>query len=166
MTLISLLVLMLVVLAGVIAYLGDRLGTYVGRRRLSLFGARPRTTGQVVGVLSGILIMLTTIGVLALAFQNATRTLLNVQRTLDELNQLRAQERVLSQNVADANQQLAELRAQLERAQETITTAEGQRDAALEARDAALAERESLTEQRDALALQVAEAEERVARAS
>ena len=88
MTLIILLVLVLIVLAGGIAYLGDRLGGYVGRRRLSLFGARPRTTGAIVGVVAGILIMLTTIGVLALAFQNATRTLLNVQRTLDELNQL------------------------------------------------------------------------------
>jgi len=164
-TLIALLVLMLVVLAGIIAYLGDRLGTWVGRRRLSLFGARPRTTGQIVGVLSGILIMLTTIGVLAIAFQNATRTLLNVQRTLDELNRLQTQERILKQNVADADQQLADLRSQLDKAQETITTAETQRDAAVEARDAALAERESLLAQRADLAEQVKAAEARVAQA-
>src|SRR5690606_25840578 len=116
MTFIVLLVLGLVVLAGIIAFAGDRLGTYVGRRRLSLFGARPRRTGQIVGVMAGILIMLTTLGVLALAFENATQTLLNFQRTLDELNRLRVQERVLNQNVADANAQLAELRAALEEA--------------------------------------------------
>ncbi|HLU82583.1 MAG TPA: DUF3084 domain-containing protein, partial [Trueperaceae bacterium] len=88
MTFIVLLVVGLVALAGVIAFAGDRLGTYVGRRRLSLFGARPRRTGQIVGVMAGILIMLSTLVVLAFAFQNATDTLLNFQRTLEELARL------------------------------------------------------------------------------
>src|SRR5690554_6717853 len=124
MTFIVLLVLGLVVLAGVIAFAGDRLGTYVGRRRLSLFGTRPKRTGQIVGVLAGILIMLTTLGVLALAFENATDTLLNFQRTLEELNRLQVQERVLNQRVSDANVQLDELREALREAEETIRTAE------------------------------------------
>jgi energy-coupling factor transporter ATP-binding protein EcfA2 len=41
MTYVAGLVALLVTLAGVIAYAGDRLGTWVGRRRLTLFGARP-----------------------------------------------------------------------------------------------------------------------------
>lgn len=158
MTLIALLVLVLALLAGGIAYLGDRLGAYVGRRRLSLFGARPRTTGAIVGVLAGILIMLTTLAVLAVAFQNATRTLLNVQRTLDELNQLRAQQRVLDQRVVDANEQLGVLRGELEEALETIGTAEQQRDAAIRARDAASEERDALELERDALLTETEEA--------
>ena len=158
MTFIGLLVLLLVVLAGIIAFAGDRLGTYVGRRRLTLFGARPRRTGQIVGIMAGILIMLTTLGVLAIAFQNATQTLLNFQRTLDELTQLRTQERILNERVREANLELEALRTELEQARETIRTAEEQRDAALEARDAAQQERDGLLAQRDDLAEQVAEA--------
>ncbi|MFO7547001.1 MAG: DUF3084 domain-containing protein [Trueperaceae bacterium] len=158
MTFIGLLVLLLVVLAGIIAFAGDRLGTYVGRRRLSLFGARPRRTGQIVGIMAGILIMLTTLGVLAVAFQNATQTLLNFQRTLDELTQLRTQERILNERVREANLELEALRSELEQARETIRTAEQQRDAALEARDAAQRERDDLLAQRDDLAEQVAAA--------
>ena len=158
MTFIGLLVLLLVVLAGIIAFAGDRLGTYVGRRRLTLFGARPRRTGQIVGIMAGILIMLTTLGVLAVAFQNATQTLLNFQRTLDELTQLRTQERILNERVREANLELEALRTELEQARETIRTAEEQRDAALEARDAAQQERDGLLAQRDDLAEQVAEA--------
>ncbi|HZJ10991.1 MAG TPA: DUF3084 domain-containing protein [Trueperaceae bacterium] len=158
MTFIVLLVVALVVLAGIIAFAGDRLGTYVGRRRLSLFGARPRRTGQIVGVAAGIVIMLTTLTVLAFAFQNATDTLINFQRTLEELNQLRVQQRVLDERVNDANEQLTEVRAELEVAQETIRTAEAQRDAAISARDAALSERESLLQQRDDLQLKVDQA--------
>ena len=43
------LVVLLIFLAGVTAYAGDRLGMFVARRRLSLFGIRPRRTGQIVG---------------------------------------------------------------------------------------------------------------------
>lgn len=158
MTFIGLLVLLLVVLAGIIAFAGDRLGTYVGRRRLSLFGARPRRTGQIVGIMAGILIMLTTLGVLAIAFKNATQTLVNFQRTLDELTQLRTQERILNERVREANLELEALRTELEQARETIRTAEAQRDAALQARDAAQLERDDLLAQRDDLAEQVAAA--------
>ena len=76
------LVLLLVVLAGVIAYAGDVLGTVVGKRRLSLFGWRPKRTGQVVGVAAGILIMLVTLSTLAVAFRGAAGVLLRAQRDL------------------------------------------------------------------------------------
>ena len=155
MTFIVLLVVGLVALAGVIAFAGDRLGTYVGRRRLSLFGARPRRTGQIVGVMAGILIMLSTLAVLAVAFQNATDTLLNFQRTLEELSRLQVQERVLNERVTDANTQLGELRADLDEAVATIQTAEEQRDAALTARDAAQAERDDLITLRDELKVRI-----------
>lgn len=144
MTFIVLLVVGLVLLAGIIAFAGDRLGTYVGRRRLSLFGARPRRTGQMVGVLAGILIMLSTLGVLALAFQNATATLLNFQRTVEELNRLRVQDRVLNSQISQANSQLADLRSSLAEAEATIANAEAARDEALEVRDETLRDRDVL----------------------
>lgn len=112
------LVLLLVVLAGIIAYLGDRLGTLVGRRRLSLFGARPKRTGQIVGVLAGILIMLTTLGVLSLVARSATETVLNAQRTAKELNETQTRLQQASQQLEQATQlrQVAENDAQLARA--------------------------------------------------
>tara|TARA_Y100000814_G_scaffold292667_1_gene271814 strand:- start:4593 stop:5747 length:1155 start_codon:yes stop_codon:yes gene_type:complete len=81
----------LIFLAGVTAYAGDRLGMFVARRRLSLFGIRPRRTGQIVGVVAGILITLTTLIVLSLAFRGATQTIINAQQVGEELNRLRAE---------------------------------------------------------------------------
>lgn len=144
MTNLLLLVLLLVLLAGVIAFAGDRLGTFAGRKRLSLFGMRPKRTGMIVGVLAGILIMLTTLAVLAIAFENATRTLLNAQRTADELTRLQARQRVLEADITGLEQELAE-------ASETIASANAQRD---EAQRAVAAAREQLAElelERDAL---------------
>ena len=50
------LILTLVLLSGVLAYLGDVLGMRIGKRRISLFGLRPRDTSRVITAFTGILI--------------------------------------------------------------------------------------------------------------
>ena len=134
------LVALLVVLAGVIAYAGDVLGTTVGKRRLSLFGWRPRRTGQVVGVAVGILIMLTTLSILAVAFRGAAGVLLQAQRTSLELEGLRSERLALQSDLstlraqlAAGSEELAAARAELERADAALKEAEAGRDEALEA---------------------------------
>ena len=151
MTYVALLVVMLVALAGIIAYAGDRLGTWVGRRRLTVFGARPKVTGQIVGVGAGIVIMLTTLTVLALAFNNATQTLVNAQRTADELAGLRAQERLLQTQLVDVRRDLDALQSDLIEASAVIEQAEADRATALAERDAAREERDRAQAERDTL---------------
>lgn len=141
------LVLLLVVLAGVIAYAGDRLGTLVGRRRLSLFGTRPRRTGQIVGVLAGVLIMLTTLGVLALAFQNATATLLNAQSTARELVRLRSELNSVTAEIGEYQVQLQRSAQQIELAQQLLRQAEREGDLARAEATAAREEAEELSAQ-------------------
>lgn len=157
MTSVALLVVLLVVLAGIIAYAGDQLGTWVGRRRLTVFGARPKLTGQIVGVGAGIVIMLTTLGVLAVAFNNATQTLINAQRTADELANLRAQERLLQLQLSDVRDDLSGLQGELVAAQAVIEQAEAERAAAVAERDAAAAERDLVEAERDALVAEISQ---------
>ena len=140
MTYVAGLVALLVALAGIIAYAGDRLGTWVGRRRLTLFGARPRRTGQIVGVSAGILIMLTTLGVLSIAFRSAAETLLNAQRTAQQLQDLQGQERELQVQLHGMRSQQTALEADLRVARGIIAEAEAARDAALADRDRLRAE--------------------------
>ncbi|MHB8478859.1 MAG: DUF3084 domain-containing protein [Vulcanimicrobiaceae bacterium] len=52
------LVFFITVLAGVIAYVGDRVGHQVGRRRLTLFGMRPKYTSTIIAVGTGMVIAL------------------------------------------------------------------------------------------------------------
>lgn len=54
----------ILLLGGVIAVLGDRLGTKVGKARLRIFGLRPRQTATVVTVITGTLISASTLGIL------------------------------------------------------------------------------------------------------
>ena len=58
-----LLIALLVVVSGLIAYVGDIVGRRLGRKRLSLFGMRPRHTAIAISVLAGMVITLVTLGV-------------------------------------------------------------------------------------------------------
>ena len=44
--------------AGIIAYIGDRVGHQVGRKRLTMFGLRPKYTSTIIAVATGMLIAL------------------------------------------------------------------------------------------------------------
>jgi len=59
-----LLILALLVLGGVLATLGDRLGSRIGKARLSLFNLRPRNTAVLITVLTGSLISAISLGLM------------------------------------------------------------------------------------------------------
>ena len=117
MTDITVLVVLLIILAGIIAYTGDVLGTVIGKRRLSLFGARPKRSGRIIGVLAGILIMLVTLGSLALTFRNAVRVIMSAQPVGEQLAAQRTEgTRLAAENerLAGENETLTAANAQLE----------------------------------------------------
>ncbi len=51
-------VLFVMIIAGAVAYVGDRVGHQVGRKRLSLFGIRPRYTSTIIAIATGMVIAL------------------------------------------------------------------------------------------------------------
>ena len=61
-----LLILALLILGGLLSTLGDRLGSRVGKARLSLFNLRPRRTAVLITVLTGSLISALSLGLLLL----------------------------------------------------------------------------------------------------
>jgi len=67
----------LIIASGVIAYVGDVIGRRMGRRRLTLFGLRPRYTAVVVSVIAGMLIAGFTLMSAMLVSQNVRDGLLH-----------------------------------------------------------------------------------------
>jgi hypothetical protein len=113
MTTVIFIIVLLAFLAGLIAYTGDILGTVIGKRRLSLFGVRPKQTGRLVGVLAGILIMLTTIGVLGLTLRNATRQFFAAQELNQQVSQLKASQNALQRELESSRRLLEQQEARL-----------------------------------------------------
>lgn len=46
----------LMLMGGLIAFLGDKIGSKVGKKRMTLFGLRPKYTSIIVTIISGVLI--------------------------------------------------------------------------------------------------------------
>lgn len=65
-----------------IAFIGDKLGTKIGKKRLSMFGLRPRHTSMFVTVITGGLITALSIGTLAVVSQDVRTALFG----MEELN--------------------------------------------------------------------------------
>ncbi len=77
------LIFTLAVVGGLIAYFGDKIGMKVGRKRLSLFGLRPKYTGMLITIVTGIFIAASSIAVLTIA-SNDVRTALFRMKSIQE----------------------------------------------------------------------------------
>jgi uncharacterized protein (DUF3084 family) len=141
------LIFAILIIGGVIATVGDRLGTRVGKARLSLFNLRPRRTATLVTILTGVAVAASTLGIL-LGFSEPLRTgifeLTTIQRRLrrtkgeletaknelqaaqtrkaqteQELNQARSEQAKAKQLLAETNQSLKGVMAERNKANAT-----------------------------------------------
>ncbi len=83
-----LLIPVLIALSGGIALVGNAVGRGIGRRRLSLFGMRPRYTAQVITVATGMLITITTLVVVLLLSAEARVALFRLNEVFRETRRL------------------------------------------------------------------------------
>ena len=104
------LILVMVITGGLIAFIGDRIGTRVGKRRLTLWGLRPRYTSIIITILTGILIAGSTMVVLTIISYD-------VRTALFGMEALQQRTRELTGEVASRTQALAVARSELEAAQ-------------------------------------------------
>ncbi len=104
-----LLLLSLLILGGVLSTLGDRLGSRVGKARLSLFGLRPRQTAVVITVLTGSLISALSLGLMLLVSRQ-------LRVGLFELNELEARLRSSRSDLQGSRKAQRQARQQLEEA--------------------------------------------------
>lgn len=84
------LILVLALMGGLIAYLGDKLGSKIGKKRLRLFGLRPHDTSVVMTILSGILVATLTITVLTIASKEVRTALFGMKKMRAEIASLTA----------------------------------------------------------------------------
>jgi uncharacterized protein (DUF3084 family) len=85
-----LLIAALLVLGGVLSTLGDRLGSRVGKARLSLLGMRPRRTAVLITVLTGSLISAMSLGLMLLVSERLRVGLFQLDQLQDRLAESRA----------------------------------------------------------------------------
>ena len=131
------LILVVLLLGGLIATIGDRLGTRVGKARLSLFNLRPRSTATVVTILTGTLISASTLGVLFLASRQFREMVLSfgriqtelrqksrdLQKAEDELKSTTDQKSKVEQELGQVRSERSQVESQLKRINSELRTA-------------------------------------------
>jgi hypothetical protein len=86
-------------LAGAVAYVGDRVGHQVGRRRLSLFGIRPRYTSTIVAIATGMFIALVVSLAAIFASQQVKTAFFKLNSINQQIAELQSRQRDLETKV-------------------------------------------------------------------
>ncbi|NET31881.1 MAG: DUF3084 domain-containing protein [Cyanothece sp. SIO1E1] len=130
-----LLVAALLVLGGVIATVGDRIGMRVGKARLTLFKLRPRQTATVVSILTGGIISASTLAII-FGTSDQLRTgvfeLGKIQADLSksrrELDQIKQDKQEIETELDEANQEQVEAQRRLKQINRSLKDARARQE--------------------------------------
>jgi len=78
-------ILLLLLIGGAVAIIGDYIGRAIGRRRLTIFSLRPRHTAFAVTILTGILIVFMTMGIILAVSRDARTALFGLEELRKDL---------------------------------------------------------------------------------
>lgn len=178
MTSTYILIVAMIVLGGVLATLGDRIGTKVGKARLSLFNLRPRNTATVVTIITGSLISTMTLGILLATSGTLRQGLLELEgikarlRTAKgdiqnlntqksqiekELAKTRSEQAAVQQRLDVTNQNFEQARNLLKKVSQQTTNLRAEISALLTERQALIQQRDQLNQRINELKASVAQ---------
>lgn len=174
------LVLAVLILGGLIAVLGDRLGSKIGKKRLRLFNLRPRDTAIVMTISTGVVIAASTLGLLfglskplrqgvfeldklmeerraAIKQLEKDLTVVREQKTKIEqqLDAAKKEQSLVQTKLTKINKQFKESRSQLGKVSQQLTSLKNDIEALVN-------EREQLLQQRNQLSGQIAQLQNQI----
>ena len=91
-----------------IAFIADKLGSKIGKKKLRIFGLRPHDTSVLLTVLSGVLISLFSMGILAVSSESARTALFGMEKLQKELQQLNTEKGTVEEEYNKAMASLQE----------------------------------------------------------
>lgn len=104
----------ILLLGGLLAALGDYLGTKVGKARLRIFQLRPRQTATFVTIFTGTLIAASTLGILFATSESLRKGIFRLDEYLNRLQDARNELAEAVQDREQVEQELAQARASLD----------------------------------------------------
>ena len=123
------LIIIMAIVGGFIAYLADKMGSKIGKKKMSIFGLRPKHTSILLTVASGTIIAVLTIGVMAISSQSARTALFGMDKLQREL-------KLLNIEKADATLALNEAKGKVEEQNKKISELDTKMQASIAENDA------------------------------
>ena len=94
------------IVGALIAYIADKMGSKIGKKKLSVFGLRPKYTSILLTALSGSIIAVLTISVMAIASQSARTALFGMDKLQKELRMLNSEKDFAAKALATAKEEV------------------------------------------------------------
>lgn len=107
----AILIVLLLALCGFIAYMGDLLGRRLGKKRLSVFGLRPKHTAILLTVITGVLIAGVTFGMAVISVPGFRSVVTQGERLAAQNARLNRENQGLETTISQRTQQNEELEA-------------------------------------------------------
>ncbi len=96
------LIVIMAIVGGLIAYIADKMGSKIGKKKMSVFGLRPKHTSILLTVFSGVIISVVTICVMAIASESARTALFGMDKIQRELKSLNMEKMMATEALAKA----------------------------------------------------------------
>ena len=118
------LILSLIGASAIVAYVGDVVGMKIGKKRISLFGLRPRYTSSFITVLTGILITVVTLWFLSMTSETVRTALFSMKFVQRQITQLTSQLQESRQELQEMEFKLFASQDELQKKQDELKAAQ------------------------------------------
>jgi len=107
-----------IIISGLIAFVGDWVGLRVGKKRVTIFGLRPHSTAIFITIISGILIAVITVTILAISSNDVRTALFGMEELKEKLSYLSREVELRNMQLSTTKEDLEEKTTQLQETEE------------------------------------------------
>lgn len=144
----------LIIISGLIAFVGDWIGLKVGKKKVSIFGLRPHYTAVFITIISGILIAAITVAVLTISSNDVRTALFGMEELKQKLSDLSREVEIrniqlssMKEDLQQKSSQLQEIEEKYRKLSEDIKEKTVQLEELISIRQELIKEKEKLTEE-------------------
>jgi uncharacterized protein (DUF3084 family) len=112
------LIFTVIIISGLIAFVGDWVGLKIGKKRVTVFGLRPHFTAIFITVISGILIAIITITILAISSNDVRTALFGMEELKEKLTYLSREVGIRNVQLSNTKEELQKKSTQLQEMEE------------------------------------------------
>lgn len=107
-----------IIISGLIAFVGDWVGLKIGKKRVTIFGLRPHSTAIFITIISGILIAIITVTILAISSHDVRTALFGMEELKEKLSYLSREVELRNTQLSSTKEDLKEKTTQLQEMEE------------------------------------------------
>ena len=151
------LVFTVIIISGLIAFVGDWVGLKIGKKRVTIFGLRPHSTAIFITIISGILIAVITVTILAISSNDVRTALFGMEELKEKLSYLSREVELRNMQLSSTKEDLKEKTTQLQEMEEKYQELSEDIKNKTDQLEELLIIREGLIEEKDKLTKEVEE---------